>query len=453
MTSVVLWTFNNFDLIWLMTQGGPGDATAPYVMVAYSKAIQQLQFGAGAAVTLVMVPLIAVLVVVLVRMMRRTDAPGADDLGRSRLTPAQRKALAWVIVALVGENPCNVDKVFRKIKQFGFHARQGGGVSGVEMALMDLAGKAYGVPAYALVGGQFRDTIRCYADTPSLTDPHEMGKRLLERKQRGFTMLKIDVGVDLLWDVPGNMIAPAGARETTTTMHPFSGIQVTAKGVENLAAYVETVRSIVGYDVALAADHFGHIAGLVHPRRPGTGAVHARVDRGPDPLAVHRPVAPAHRGRRRADLHRRGHLPHRGVQAAARRRRDPGGPSRPGDLRWHRRDQEAGRLRAGARRRDGAAPGGLAHRDDGVRAPRCGDGEPPRARAPRGRRPVLEGPRHLPAPAAHRGRPHRRARDPRARFRDINEELFLQQLDPRDPVYFAESTHWDSESSHDRLWS
>ena len=47
-----IWTFNNFDLIWLMTQGGPGDATAPYVMVAYSKAIQQLQVGAGAAVTL-----------------------------------------------------------------------------------------------------------------------------------------------------------------------------------------------------------------------------------------------------------------------------------------------------------------------------------------------------------------------------------------------------------------
>ena len=36
---------------------------------------------------------------------------------------------------LMGENPCNVDKVFRKIKQFGGHARQGGGVCGVEMAL------------------------------------------------------------------------------------------------------------------------------------------------------------------------------------------------------------------------------------------------------------------------------------------------------------------------------
>ena len=37
---------------------------------------------------------------------------------------------------LIGENPCNVDKVFRKIKQFGRHARQAGGVCGVEMALL-----------------------------------------------------------------------------------------------------------------------------------------------------------------------------------------------------------------------------------------------------------------------------------------------------------------------------
>lgn len=41
---------------------------------------------------------------------------------------------------LIGENPCNIDRIFRKIKQFGHHARQGGGVCGVEMALLDLAG-------------------------------------------------------------------------------------------------------------------------------------------------------------------------------------------------------------------------------------------------------------------------------------------------------------------------
>ena len=66
---------------------------------------------------------------------------------------------------LLNENPCNVDKLFRKIKQFGGHARQGGGVCGVEMALWDLAGKAYNVPVYQMLGGKFRDRIRCYADT------------------------------------------------------------------------------------------------------------------------------------------------------------------------------------------------------------------------------------------------------------------------------------------------
>ncbi len=78
---------------------------------------------------------------------------------------------------ILGENPCNIDKIFRKIKQFGHHARQGGGVSAVEMALFDLAGKAYGVPAYQLAGGKFRDKILCYADTPTDNDPAAMAEQ------------------------------------------------------------------------------------------------------------------------------------------------------------------------------------------------------------------------------------------------------------------------------------
>lgn len=160
---------------------------------------------------------------------------------------------------LVGENPCNVDKLFRKIKQFGHHGRQAGGVCGVEMALMDLAGKAYGVPAYMLAGGKFRDEILCYADTPTATDPEQMGKRLAERRARGFKFLKMDVGIQLLRDIPGTLIAPPGALDTFDTMHPFTGIEVTPKGIEKLVEYVATARSIVGYDIPLAADHFGHI--------------------------------------------------------------------------------------------------------------------------------------------------------------------------------------------------
>src|SRR5580698_5219065 len=49
---------------------------------------------------------------------------------------------------IVGENPLQLDKIFRKIKQFGGHARQGGGVCAVEMALWDIAGKVYNAPVY-----------------------------------------------------------------------------------------------------------------------------------------------------------------------------------------------------------------------------------------------------------------------------------------------------------------
>ena len=96
---------------------------------------------------------------------------------------------------IVGENPCNVDKIFRKIKQFGHHARQAGGVCGIEMALMDLAGKAYGVPAYQLAGGKFRDQVLCYCDTPSVPDGDAMGARLKARMEDGFQFLKMDIGI------------------------------------------------------------------------------------------------------------------------------------------------------------------------------------------------------------------------------------------------------------------
>jgi L-alanine-DL-glutamate epimerase-like enolase superfamily enzyme len=160
---------------------------------------------------------------------------------------------------ILGENPCNVDRIFRMIKQFGGHARQAGGVCAIEMALMDLAGKAYGVPAYQLAGGKFRDKIRCYSDTDSSPDAEEMGKRLKGRMDAGFTFLKMDIGVRLIQDIPGALSYPQGMLETNRVMHPFTGIQFTNKGIDALVDYVSTVRDIVGYEIPLAADHFGHV--------------------------------------------------------------------------------------------------------------------------------------------------------------------------------------------------
>ncbi|MFN8497097.1 MAG: mandelate racemase/muconate lactonizing enzyme family protein [Anaerolineae bacterium] len=172
---------------------------------------------------------------------------------------------------LLGENPCNVDRVFRKIKQFGWHGRQGGGVCGVEMALMDLAGKAYGVPAFMLAGGKFRDRIRIYCDTPNEPTGAQMGQKLLGRLDKGFTMLKMDLGVQPLIGVKGALSWPQGMLpgdpgdeiermlNTQWTMHPFTHVRLTPKGIDLICEYVDQVRAVVGDEVPIAADHFGHI--------------------------------------------------------------------------------------------------------------------------------------------------------------------------------------------------
>ena len=186
---------------------------------------------------------------------------GVYGLGEVRDGASKNYALMLKRLVL-NENPCNVDKIFRKIKQFGGHARQGGGVCGVEMALWDIAGKVYNVPAYQLLGGKFRDKVRCYADTTESDNPKVFAERLKKRvDEKGFTFLKMDLGVDLVEKIPGTVTKPLGttSREFARTQHMFTGMELTPKGVDAMANYVAAVREVIGMDVPLAADHFGHI--------------------------------------------------------------------------------------------------------------------------------------------------------------------------------------------------
>ena len=193
---------------------------------------------------------------------------------------------------LIGENPCNIDKIFRRIKQFGGQSRQAGGVCGVELALWDIAGKAYGIPVYQMLGGKFRDKVRMYCDTDvdGKDTGLNMGDALKKRVEKhGYTMLKMDLGINQLWDVEGGLCAPVGfleqygytakmAREAkargdkaaarwwanrnydvNNIAHPFTGIHITKKGFDYLENYVKEVRSVIGYEIPLSIDHFGHI--------------------------------------------------------------------------------------------------------------------------------------------------------------------------------------------------
>jgi L-alanine-DL-glutamate epimerase-like enolase superfamily enzyme len=162
---------------------------------------------------------------------------------------------------IVNQNPLNIDFLFQKIAQFGGNARQAGGVCAVEMALWDIAGKVYNCPVYQMLGGKWRDKIRIYADTTESRDPKEYGQRAKERIAMGLTWMKMDLGIDTLDGIPGTVMQPSGMSrwELGNQPHPFTGIEVTDKGIDRLCEYVAAVRDAIGYDVPLSMDHLGHI--------------------------------------------------------------------------------------------------------------------------------------------------------------------------------------------------
>jgi L-alanine-DL-glutamate epimerase-like enolase superfamily enzyme len=163
---------------------------------------------------------------------------------------------------ILGENPLQVDWLFRKIKQFGGPSRQAGGVCAIEMALWDIAGKVYDVPVYVMLGGKVRDKIRVYADTTESKDPKVYAQRMKERKEvMGLTWLKMDLGVNMVADQPGTVTVRSGlsAWEKRQVPHPLLAMEVTDKGIALLEEYVAAVRDAVGMEIPLSMDHLGHL--------------------------------------------------------------------------------------------------------------------------------------------------------------------------------------------------
>ncbi|MCL2740786.1 MAG: mandelate racemase/muconate lactonizing enzyme family protein [Oscillospiraceae bacterium] len=222
-------------------------------------------------------------------LMKIMTNQGLEGCGELR-DASSRTYAAMLKSRIVGENPCDVDRIFRRVKQFGGHSRQGGGVSGIEAALWDLAGKAYGVPVHRMLGGRFRDRVRIYCDTDAggRDGGKAMGEALRRRMDLGYTFLKMDLGLGTLAGVAGAVSAPLGylgemgrlhaalrlipegdwvARanvrnrmyELNNVAHPFTGIRLTEKGLVTLSDYVGEVRGVIGHEVPLAIDHIGHV--------------------------------------------------------------------------------------------------------------------------------------------------------------------------------------------------
>ncbi len=166
---------------------------------------------------------------------------------------------------LVGQNPCNIDMIFRAIKQFGNWGREGGGVSGIEIALWDLVGKVYGVPCYQFLGGKYRDKVRLYADTPAPEEPTPEGYAEVVRKRKalGLTFIKFDIRPRLFEDCAGGVCGQPTRFEYELGRRwrapgAGQGAKLTERGIARAVEVVAAVRAAAGWDVSLCTDHFGH---------------------------------------------------------------------------------------------------------------------------------------------------------------------------------------------------
>lgn len=100
---------------------------------------------------------------------------------------------------LIGKDPGRIEDHWSTLYRAGFY--RGGGIlmsaiAGIDQALWDIKGKAFGVPVYQLMGGACRDKVKVYSWVGG-DRPHDVGQAALEKKQVGFTAVKMNATEEL----------------------------------------------------------------------------------------------------------------------------------------------------------------------------------------------------------------------------------------------------------------
>ncbi|MFA6110481.1 MAG: mandelate racemase/muconate lactonizing enzyme family protein [Candidatus Latescibacterota bacterium] len=151
---------------------------------------------------------------------------------------------------LIGRDPLDVDACFELVRRaYIFRGGMAGlgisALSGIEIALWDLAGKALGVPVYRLLGGRFRDRVRLYVDSAH----SDYGQRAAQVRARGFTAIKFDL------DDSGN----------PHKLDPWNW-SVTPDELRSMVDQVAQIREAIGPSLDLAIDLHGRydsVAGML----------------------------------------------------------------------------------------------------------------------------------------------------------------------------------------------
>ena len=138
---------------------------------------------------------------------------------------------------LIGKDPGRIEQHWQTLYHH-FHVRGGvvqmSAISGIEIALWDIKGKALGAPVYELLGGPMRDRIWCYGRWDGAT-PELAVERALSFTEQGMTALKGD---------------------------PFDhrGLFIPIEAERLAIRKLEAVREAVGDDVELLVEVHGRLA-------------------------------------------------------------------------------------------------------------------------------------------------------------------------------------------------
>ncbi len=183
--------------------------------------------------------------------------------------------LRYLRDVVVGQDPLDIEPLYtRMLRHTGGAGSQAGitvsAISGVEIALWDLAGKILGAPVCKLLGGQYRDGVRAYwtCSPENILDPRSCRRFAEELKDHpyGITAIKVDA----------DRIPRLADPEFREPGHDTYGRNLTRKDLGRIAAGFSNVREAVGEDIDIAVHcHWEYdwidaleLAGAVAPIRP-----------------------------------------------------------------------------------------------------------------------------------------------------------------------------------------
>jgi D-galactarolactone cycloisomerase len=166
-----------------------------------------------------------------------------------------RAALALLEPLYRGENALEPERVSEKLHQHTFWLGRGGSVthtiSGIDIALWDLLGKAAGQPVGRLLGGCYRERVKPYASL-LMQEPGPLADHLARLKEQGFRAFKIGWGP---FGRRSNAMDEAMVRAAREAIGPESLLMVDAGGSDAFwnQGYkwaLRTSRMLAAFDVA-----------------------------------------------------------------------------------------------------------------------------------------------------------------------------------------------------------